>query len=610
LLASGYTVSVLLGRGEGLFGTASHYFVSGLPPVSLAVSDLNGDGRPDLAVATVNGGVGVLFGNGDGTFQTAVIYFSGGAEWFLLPSSVAISDLNHDGKPDLLVVSGGAAYGSDGAVDILLNNRQGPPYTTTTTTLVSSANPVALNQGITYTATVTSQSGGAITGTVTFQDATAFGGRPVAIQPLTGSQVSCSVSYSKTGTHPITASYSGDAANGFSNSSTVLEFAGRLPVATTTFASTSDPLSLYGQAVTFSARVTWLDGTAPDGESVTFSDDANVIGTGTTVGGVATLTTSSLAAGTHVIAASYPGDATLKASLGKITQIVKSLPVATTTSLLTSGSPSLLGEPVTFSATVTSFYGAIPNSELVTFSASGTVIGTGTTVGGLATFTTSFLTPKPHTIKATYAGDATFATSFGTVTQVVDKNATSTILASSLNPSVYGQSVTWTATVTTLGSVAPTGKVNFTWDGNSIGTTTLNAGGVATLTKSTLDADPYPLTAVYLGDASNAGSTSPILNQVVTQATSTATLTSSPNPSTEGQSVTFTAKITSPTVAATGPVTFTAGKTVLGTAQLSNGKAEFTTSTLAVGSTTVTATYNGDSNIAASSASVTQTVQQ
>jgi hypothetical protein len=57
-------------------------------------------------------------------------------------------------------------------------------------------------------------------------------------------------------------------------------------------------------------------------------------------------------------------------------------------------------------------------------------------------------------------------------------------------------------------------------------------------------------------------------------------------------------------------VTFTAGKTVLGTAQLSKGKASFTTSTLAVGSTEVTATYHGDSNISGSSASVKQTVQQ
>ena len=190
------------------------------------------------------------------------------------------------------------------------------------------------------------------------------------------------------------------------------------------------------------------------------------------------------------------------------------------------------------------------------------------------------------------------------------KSSTSTTLTSSLNPSVYGQKVTWTATVTSSGSITPTGRVNFTWDGYSIGSATLNASGVATLTKSNLNADLYPLTAVYSGDVNNLRSTSATVNQGVTETTSAAKITSTPNPSTLGQAVTFMATITSPTVIPTGPVTFMVGTKVLGTAQLSSGKAKFTTSTLPVGSTKVTAIYYGDSNIAKSSASVTQTVHQ
>jgi hypothetical protein len=189
-------------------------------------------------------------------------------------------------------------------------------------------------------------------------------------------------------------------------------------------------------------------------------------------------------------------------------------------------------------------------------------------------------------------------------------NPTSTSLTSSLNPSIYGQKVTWTATVTSSGSITPTGKVRFTWSGYTIGSATLNSSGVATLTKSNLNADSYPLTAVYSGDVNNLRSTSAIVNQVVTETTSAAKITSTPNPSTLGQAVTFTATITSPTVTPTGPVTFMVGTKILGTAQLSGGKAKFTISTLAVGSTKVTATYYGDSNIAKSSASVTQTVHQ
>jgi hypothetical protein len=189
--------------------------------------------------------------------------------------------------------------------------------------------------------------------------------------------------------------------------------------------------------------------------------------------------------------------------------------------------------------------------------------------------------------------------------------STPTVLTSSLNPSTYGQPVTFTATVTGSGSVAPTGTVVFSWSGNVIGTATLNGSGVATLTKSDLNADSFPLVATYKGDANNLGSTSAVVNQVVEQTTSSATLTSSPNPSAVGESVTFTATITSPTVKPRGPVTFTTGTTVLGTAELINwnDEARITVSSLPAGSTTVTATYAGDSDIKGSSASVTQVVQ-
>jgi hypothetical protein len=194
------------------------------------------------------------------------------------------------------------------------------------------------------------------------------------------------------------------------------------------------------------------------------------------------------------------------------------------------------------------------------------------------------------------------------------KSATSTILTSNLNPSVYGQSVTLTAMVAGTGSISPSGTVAFTWSDLGIeytlGTASLNSAGVATLTKSNLNADSYPITAVYSGDTSNLGSSSATLILSVTQTTSSASLTSTPNPSNVGQSVTFTAEITSPTVRPTGPVTFTLGKTVLGTVELASSKAALVTTSLPSGSNLVTVTYQGDSNIKSSSASVTQIVGQ
>jgi hypothetical protein len=221
---------------------------------------------------------------------------------------------------------------------------------------------------------------------------------------------------------------------------------------------------------------------------------------------------------------------------------------------------------------------------------------------------------KPDLVVANICADDTSLCKLSSVGVLVNnttegKSTTSTRFTSSLNPSIYGQKVTWTATVTSSGSIKPTGNVRFTWSGYTIGSATLNSSGVATLTRSNLNTDSYPLTAVYAGDAAHLGSTSAVLNQVVLETTSAATLTSSPNPSTKGQAVTFTAKISSPTVMPTGPVTFSSGKTVLGTAQLSGGKAQLTISSLPVGSTKVTVTYYGDSNIAKSSASVTQTVR-
>ena len=93
-------VSVLLGKGDGSFRAAVNYS-AGMRPFSIAVSDFNGDGKPDLAVANfISGDVSVLLGKGDGTFQAAVNYVAG-----IYPVSVVVSDFNGDGRPDLVVAN-------------------------------------------------------------------------------------------------------------------------------------------------------------------------------------------------------------------------------------------------------------------------------------------------------------------------------------------------------------------------------------------------------------------------------------------------------------------------------------------------------------------------
>jgi hypothetical protein len=116
----GNTVSVLLGNGNGTFGTKSDY-ATGNGPRSVAIADLNGDGKPDLATANVVvagddfGTVSVLMGNGDGTFGSKNDFGTG-----LYPYSVAIADLNADGKPDLAV-----ANANSNTISVLLGNGNG-----------------------------------------------------------------------------------------------------------------------------------------------------------------------------------------------------------------------------------------------------------------------------------------------------------------------------------------------------------------------------------------------------------------------------------------------------------------------------------------------------
>jgi hypothetical protein len=301
---------------------------------------------------------------------------------------------------------------------------------------------------------------------------------------------------------------------------------------TTGVTSSVNP-SVSGQPVTFTATV--KAGTAGVGTptgTVTFKDGANTLGTGALNStGQAKFTISKLAVGSHPITASYGGDAKFSGSTSStLNQTVKK--ASTTTLVSSSANPSVSGQPVTFTATVTakSPGTGIPTGT-VTFKDGANTLGTGTLdSSGHAMFVTSPLAVASHSITASYGGDANFNGSISTtLNQTVKKAATTTLVSSSANPSVFGQSVTFTATVTanSPGAGTPTGAVTFKDGGSTLGTGTLNNSGQAIFTTSTLKVGSHSITASYGGDAHFNGSTSSTLTQTTTTTTPTTSTTSS-----------------------------------------------------------------------------------
>lgn len=202
-----------------------------------------------------------------------------------------------------------------------------------------------------------------------------------------------------------------------------------------------------------------------------------------------------------------------------------------------------------------------------------------------------------------------YALNYGHLIAVGQLFRTTTQLVSSLNPSTYGNAVTFTATVTGAGST-PTGTVKFLRGTSLLGKSTLSGGTAAFTAQPTqLGAGTLSITAVYAGDSSHAASTSSVLQQVVTRAPTTTTFTSQPNPSTAGQSVTLTATVSAAPGVPGGSVTFKNGTKLLGRVPLSAGTATLNLTFNRTGTFNLTAAYSGAANYQSSSGALTQTVQ-
>jgi hypothetical protein len=462
----------------------------------------------------------------------------------------------------------------------------------TATGLTSTANPSAVGQNVTFTATVTISGGGGVTpdGTVSFMDGTTL----LSTQAINAGGVAMFATSTLTaGVHQITAVYNGDAAKQVQGStSAVLNQDVQAPT-TATVTSSLNP-SFYGNSVTFTATVPPSGATAPTG-AVSFLDGATQIGTGTLSGnpGVATFTTAALAMGTHSITVSYPGDSYNGPSVSlPLSQVVKL--AQTATAVTATPSPGIAGGPETITATVTVTAGSGTPTGTVTFTSGTTQLGSAPlTNAGTATITPA-LAQGSYQIVATYNGDANHQGSASApLALTVVQATTQTALTVTPNPALVLAPITFTATVTGNGGT-PTGSVNFLANGNVIGTGTVSPAGTATFNISTLAAGAYVITASYSGDANDAASTSLPISLTVSLATTATAITVTPNPALVGAAVTITAKVTGNGGTPTGSVNFIANGNTLASVALSGGAASFTTSTLAPGTYSITASYQGD----------------
>jgi len=280
----------------------------------------------------------------------------------------------------------------------------------TTTSLISSQNPSNPGQTVTFTATVTVTPPGAGTPTgnvIFFNGSSRLGNGTVSSDGV----ATFSTANLNNGSHLITAHYNGSTSLNGSTSSVVNQVVGtsQSGTSTTTTLSSSLSPSTYGQAVTFTAMVTSSAGAPPNGETVTFMQGNNVLGTGTLASGSARLTISTLSAGTDRITAQYPGDSNFGGSTSPVFKQAVS-DAATTTSLTSSLNPSNTGQSVTFTATVSAVPpgSGTPTGNVIFYNGS-TRLGTASLSGGVASLTTESLgTAGTDSITATYNGSKSF----------------------------------------------------------------------------------------------------------------------------------------------------------------------------------------------------------
>jgi hypothetical protein len=475
----------------------------------------------------------------------------------------------------------------------------------TTTTLSTVDNPGVVNDQVEFTATVSPAPNG---GTVVFS----VSGKPISgcsAQPVFPNGVAtCFVHETTAGTQSVAANYSGDADYASSASSPINEVVAAAPTSTSLASPTVNPT--VGQAVTYTATVTPI----PDGGTVAFTDGGSPIsgcGSRLVSGGVATCVVTYTSVGSHVVSALYGGDSNFNpSSSGQVSKTISQ--AATTTGLGVDHSPGLVGQAVTYTATVS----PVPDGGTVAFTDGGSPIsGCGSqavAADGTATCAVTYSAAGAHSVVAGYGGDSNYQGSSSTpMAETVSPASTTTGLGVDHSPALVGQAVTYTATVT---PVPDGGTVAFTDGGSPIsgcGSQAVGADGTATCAVSYAAAGAHAVTAAYGGDSNYQGSSSAPMAEAVNAASTTTGLGVDHSPALVGQAVTYTATV-SP-VPDGGTVAFSDGGSPISgcgsQAVAADGTATCAVTYAVAGAHSVAAAYGGDANYqGSSSAPMAETV--
>lgn len=589
----------------------------------IASGDLNGDGKTDL-IASNGDGFAIYLNNGRGKLSEAGFLPEGLQTPSMQAVSISISDLDGDGKGDVLVVYDNVTadhahpspqtpnkvfiwYGrGDGSFEEPVVVVPARNYTMLhALDLTGSGHPDLIMSDAYLIAVARNLGARAFAPEVHLLAGAAIQG--LSIGDVNGDGVpDLVIADSAPQGSPIT--------NG--GISVLLNTAVSQPVEGQLIAAPN--ATQVGQSFTMLATVPPLSGGPPVTGSILFSIDGKLVGASPVSNGQSSLLApANIPAGSHLLQAQYSGDSRYGTTVLSTSHIVTSAST-TVTLTITSSSVITYGQAVDGYAEVASVDGSAL-SGLIDFYDGATKICTVPVVPKQncpAGSGTSF-TAGTHVLKAVYSGDATHqGSTSNAVTIVILADSPRITLASSINPAETGQAVTFTVMAT--GNYARAAGMVTLLDGNSpVSTAILDSNGVATVSLSTLNRGIHPMIASLGQTADFLAATSAPLQEVVngpvTPINSTIVISTSANPAQFGQNISLSARVSSAVAgmpSLSGHVTFFEAETPLGAVALDlTGAATLTTDTLGVGNHIITARYSGDANYAASeSAAMTQVI--